>query len=181
MKKLSTKFPDVWVIEPDVFRDNRGFFFESYSYEKFKQNGIDAIFVQDNHSKSTQNTVRGLHYQANPGQIKLVRCIHGRIWDVIVDIRPNSPNFMKWDGVELSGENYLQVYIPIGYAHGFSVLSDEAEVLYKVSNYYDSKLERGILWNDSSIGVDWKVNQPVLSKRDQSHLRILDLVKNKAL
>jgi dTDP-4-dehydrorhamnose 3,5-epimerase len=181
MKKIATKFPDVWVIEPQVFRDNRGFFFESYSYEKFRQLGIDITFVQDNHSKSAKNTVRGLHFSVYPGQVKLVRCIKGMIWDVVVDIRPSSPNFMKWDGFELSDVNCLQIFIPIGYAHGFSVLSEDAEVLYKVSNYYDPKLEQGILWNDTSIGVDWKVKEPILSKRDQNNLNILDLLKKAIL
>ena len=131
--------------------------------------GIPWQFIQDNHSKSVKNTIRGLHFQINPGQVKIVRCTQGQIWDVIVDIREESPNFKKWIGIELTEQNFRQLLIPIGFAHGYSVLSDEAEVQYKVSEYYDPLLERGILWNDPEIGVDWKITKPFLSKRDKNN------------
>jgi dTDP-4-dehydrorhamnose 3,5-epimerase len=166
MKKIPTIFPEVWVIEPDVFPDDRGFFFESYSEKKWQALGLSAVFIQDNHARSVQNTVRGLHFQANPGQLKLVRCSLGSIWDVVVDIRPTSPNFKKWTGVELSSSNNLQIWVPVGFAHGYAVLSDVAEVQYKVTNYYDPSIERGFRFDDPAIGVDWKVKTPILSKRD---------------
>lgn len=168
MKKESTIFSEVWIIKPDVYEDSRGFFYESYSYKKIKELGFDITFVQDNHSKSIKNTVRGIHFQANPGQIKLVRCTKGSIWDVVVDLRPDSITFKKWIGVELSETNFLELLIPVGFGHGFTVLSDVAEVQYKTSNYYDPRIERGIRWNDPNIGVDWRTESPLLSSRDNS-------------
>lgn len=168
MKKISTIFPDVWIIKPDVFEDPRGFFYESYSYKKLKELGFDIRFVQDNHSKSVKNTVRGIHFQAYPGQIKLVRCTKGSIWDIVVDLRSDSQTFKKWIGVELTAKNFLQLLIPVGFGHGFTVLSENAEVQYKTSNYYNPKIERGIRWNDPNIGVDWKTETPILSQRDNT-------------
>ncbi|MCP4763773.1 MAG: dTDP-4-dehydrorhamnose 3,5-epimerase [archaeon] len=179
MKKVATELKEVFIIEPEVFNDNRGFFLESYSQKKFKDIGIDIKFVQDNHSKSQKNTVRGLHFQSYPGQDKLIRCTKGKIWDVIVDIRPNSPQFKKWIGIEITSDNFLQIFIPIGYAHGFSVLSDYAEMQYKTSNYYDASLEQTIQWNDSEINVDWKVSEPILSKRDISALNLKEFLEKK--
>ena len=167
MKKIPTLFPEVWIIEPDVFKDNRGFFLESYTLKKYKNLGFSWNFIQDNHSKSIKNTVRGLHFQTFPGQVKLVRCTKGKIWDVVVDIRKESPNFKKWIGIELTDENFQQLLIPVGFAHGFSVLSDFAEIEYKVTSYYDTKLESGIRWNDPSIGINWKITNPILSDRDK--------------
>lgn len=177
MKKVSTIFPEVFAIEPDVFKDERGFFLESYSFKKYKAFGFTYQFVQDNQAKSQINTVRGLHFSANPGQVKLVRCINGIIWDVVVDIRPNSSNFKKWFGLELSAENFLQILIPVGFAHGYSVLSEYAEVEYKVSNYYDPKLEREVFWNDPTINIDWKVENPIISKRDKNAPLLDDFLK----
>ena len=167
MKKIPTQFPDVWIIEPEVFKDERGFFFESYSYKKYEELGIKWEFVQDNHSKSAKNTVRGLHFSIGAGQGKLVRCTLGKIWDVVVDIRPNSPTFRKWEGVELTSENFLQLYVPVGFAHGYATLSDYAEVQYKVSDYYNPEIEREVYWNDPTISIDWKVKDPILSNRDK--------------
>jgi dTDP-4-dehydrorhamnose 3,5-epimerase len=178
MRKISTDFPEVWIIEPQIFKDNRGFFYESYSYKKLEALGFSYQFVQDNHSKSVKGTVRGLHFQTYPGQIKLIRCTKGVIWDVIVDIRPKSPNFKKWYGIELSEENSKQMLIPIGFAHGFSVLSEFAEVQYKTSNYYDPKIERGIRLDDPEINVDWKVNDLVLSERDQKNPTLSEYIRN---
>ncbi|MHA1805704.1 MAG: dTDP-4-dehydrorhamnose 3,5-epimerase [Promethearchaeota archaeon] len=177
MKKLPTIFPDVFIIEPDVFKDERGFFLESYSYKKYKALGIDYIFVQDNHAKSKINTIRGLHFSLYPGQVKLIRCTQGRIWDVFIDIRPTSPNFKKWQGVELTSDNFLQVLIPVGYAHGYAVLSETAEVQYKVSEYYDPQLEKEIYWNDPTLNIDWKVKTPLISNRDKNAPLLDDYLK----
>ena len=155
------------LIRPKVFRDERGFFLESYSAPRYEAAGIPEVWVQDNHSRSIKNTLRGLHYQSTPGQAKLVRVSYGRIYDVLVDIRPHSATFGKWHGLAIDAEAHEQVYVPIGFAHGFCVLSDYAEVLYKVSSPYDGANECSIRWNDPDIGVVWPVVEPVLSGRDQ--------------
>ena len=156
------------LIRPRVFRDPRGFFFESYSQERYRQGGIPEVWVQDNHSQSCQGTLRGLHYQSTPGQAKLVRVSRGRIFDAIVDIRLGSPTFGKWYGLEVDAEEHSQVYIPVGFAHGFCVLSETAEVQYKGSAPYDGATECAIRWNDPDIGVAWPLQSPVLSARDQA-------------
>jgi len=164
----TTDLPGVLIITPRVFQDARGFFFESYNAEQFKARGIETIFVQDNHSQSTRGTLRGLHFQLPPmTQDKLVRCSRGAIWDVAVDIRVGSPTFGRWVGVELSAGNFRQIYVPSGFAHGFCVLSDEAEVLYKTSAVYSATHERGIAWDDPAIGVAWPIAEPLLSDRDR--------------
>jgi dTDP-4-dehydrorhamnose 3,5-epimerase len=163
-----TDLPGVLTITPRVFRDARGFFFESYNAEQFKTHGIDAIFVQDNHSQSTRGTLRGLHFQLPPmAQDKLVRCTRGAIWDVAVDIRAGSPTLGRWVGVELSADNFRQLFVPSGFAHGFCVLSYEAEVLYKTSAVYSPAYERGIAWDDPAIGIAWPIAEPLLSDRDR--------------
>jgi len=156
------------LIRPHVFRDSRGFFVETYSEPRYREAGIDVHFVQDNHSRSAKGTLRGLHYQSSPGQAKLIRVIHGRIFDVAVDIRPESPTFGKWAGEYLDAEEHLQLFIPAGFAHGFCVVSEAAEVTYKVSSVYDAKTEVGMRWNDPDIGVEWPIQEPLLSARDQS-------------
>lgn len=156
------------LIEPRVFEDPRGFFLESYRKDLFAANGIDCDFVQDNHSRSKYGTVRGLHFQSAPGQAKLIRCTHGAIWDIAVDIRPKSPTFGRWTGVELTASNRLMLFIPIGFAHGFAVLSEDAEVQYRCSAYYNAATEAGFRWNDPRIGVEWRVSDPILSARDQN-------------
>ena len=164
----TTDLPGVLIITPRVFKDVRGFFFESYNAEQVKARGIDTVFVQDNHSQSTRGTLRGLHFQLPPmAQDKLVRCARGTIWDVAVDIRAGSPTFGRWVGVELSAENFRQLLVPIGFAHGFCVLSDEAEVLYKTSAVYSAAHERGIAWDDPAIGIAWPLAEPLLSDRDR--------------
>ncbi len=155
------------LIKPRVFRDVRGFFFESYSAPRYQEAGMLETWVQDNHSESRKNSVRGLHYQSSPGQAKLVRVTRGRIYDVLVDIRAGSPTFGKWHGLEIDAEAHFQVYVPVGFAHGFCVLSDVAEVQYKVSTPYNGATECAIRWNDPEIGVAWPVAEPVLSERDQ--------------
>ena len=163
------KIKDVILVKPRVFGDNRGFFMESYKKSDFIKNGIDVEFVQDNHSKSSAHVLRGLHYQEAPvGQAKLVRCTRGRIYDVAVDIRPGSKTFGEYVKVELSEENKQMLFIPDGFAHGFVVLSDEAELLYKTSKEYAPQADRGILWNDKDININWEIDfEPVLSEKDK--------------
>jgi dTDP-4-dehydrorhamnose 3,5-epimerase len=156
------------VIRPRVFRDSRGFFFESYSTDRYQKAGIPEVWVQDNHSLSAHGTLRGLHYQSTPGQAKLVRVTRGRIFDAIVDIRPDSPTFGKWHGEQIDADDHSQIYIPVGFAHGFCVVSEIAEVQYKVSTPYDGAHECAIRWNDPEIGVVWPVATPLLSDRDQT-------------
>ncbi len=164
------KIADVILVKPKVFGDNRGFFMESYKRSEFVKNGIDVEFVQDNHSKSSAHVLRGLHYQEAPfGQAKLVRCSRGRIYDVAVDIRIGSETFGKYVKVELSEDNKHMLYIPDGFAHGFVVLSDGAELLYKTSNEYAPQADRGIRWDDKDINIDWDIDfEPVLSDKDMS-------------
>ena len=172
MKVEKCEIEGLLIIEPDVFPDSRGWFFESYNAEKFKELGIETVFVQDNHSRSVKNTLRGLHYQKNPGQTKLVRCSHGTIWDVAVDIRKNSPTYGKWHAVELSEKNKKFFYIPTGFAHGFCVLSDFAEVQYKCSSVYNGAEEAGYAWDCPNINIKWPVSEPILSKRDLENPRL---------
>jgi dTDP-4-dehydrorhamnose 3,5-epimerase len=169
MKVIKTSIPDVLIFEPQVYSDERGFFFESWSQKAFSDVGVSCNFVQDNHSKSTKGVLRGLHYQLGNAQDKLVRVISGEVFDVAVDLRKGSPTFGKWVGVCLSADNKRQVLIPKGFAHGFLVLSDEAEFLYKCSDYYNPSEERSLIWNDPHIAIDWPLDAdypPLLSKRD---------------
>jgi dTDP-4-dehydrorhamnose 3,5-epimerase len=154
------------LITPDIFGDDRGFFLETYNARRYQEAGIHVSFVQDNHSRSIKGTLRGLHYQSQPGQAKLVRVTLGRIWDVAVDIRPGSPTFGRWHGVELDAEKREQLFVPVGFAHGFCVLSDAAEVQYKVSAPYDAKTECGLNYADPDLAVAWPVKAPILSARD---------------
>ena len=158
------------IIEPKVFADPRGMFYEVYSESKYNEHGISR-FVQDNHSVSKQGVLRGLHYQVNSGQDKLVRVTQGEIFDVAVDIRKQSPTYGKWWGLSLSETNNLQLYIPVGFAHGFCVLSESAEVLYKCSDYYSPEDERGILWNDPELAINWPIKNPILSTKDSMYPR----------
>lgn len=168
MNVKRTRLEGVLLIEPKVFGDSRGFFLESYNRKKFEEVGINLDFVQDNHSRSAQNTLRGLHYQINPGQDKLVRVTNGEVYDVVVDIRHNSPTFGQWESFVLSAENKKQVFVPKGFAHGFCVLSEYADFLYKCSEYYSPADERGIIWNDPDLAVDWPLTgPPVLSEKDK--------------
>ncbi|OHD53712.1 MAG: dTDP-4-dehydrorhamnose 3,5-epimerase [Spirochaetes bacterium GWF1_51_8] len=178
MKVQAAPLEGLLIVEPDVFQDERGFFLESYNKDKFSQFGIDLDFTQDNHSKSVKNTLRGLHFQTSPGQAKLVRAVQGAIWDVAVDIRPGSPTLGKWFGIELSAKNKVMFFVPVGFAHGFCVLSETAEVLYKVSSVYNPQTEAGIMWNDPQIGVEWPVPEPVLSNRDQNNPSLKEYLKS---
>jgi dTDP-4-dehydrorhamnose 3,5-epimerase len=164
-----TSIPDLMLIEPKVFGDQRGFFMETYQEKRFDQAGIPARFVQDNHSGSYQGTLRGLHYQIQQAQGKLVRAVVGEIFDVAVDLRKSSPTFGKWEGFCLSAENKLQLWIPPGFAHGFYVLSDWAELVYKASDYYAPESDRTLIWNDPQVGIDWPLLEglePVISDKD---------------
>lgn len=162
--------PEVILVKSRVFRDDRGFFLETYKYGDFAKAGIDEVFVQDNHSRSSRNVLRGLHYQKDPfAQGKLVRCFKGAIFDVAVDIREGSPFFGKWVGVELNDENNSMLYVPPGFAHGFLVVSETADVMYKCSKEYSPEHDRGIVWNDPDIAINWPVKAPVLSPKDAVH------------
>jgi len=168
MKVTDTILPEVKIVEPQVFGDNRGWFYESYSFAKLKECGIDTVFVQDNRSFSAKKgTLRGLHFQKNPmAQTKLITCTRGEILDVAVDIREGSPNYLKWVCVKLSAENKKMLYMPKGFAHGFVTLTENVEVLYKVDEYYSPENDRSIRFDDPSIGVKWEIANPVLSKKD---------------
>lgn len=179
MKITKTKLEGVVIIEPDVFGDNRGFFMESWNKKKMAEAGLDYDFVQDNHSKSTvKGTLRGIHFQkGNKAQAKLVRCVKGAVLDVAVDLRKNSPTFKQWVGVELSAENKKQLLIPRGFGHGFVTLTDDVEFLYKADNYYAPEEEGGIRWNDPDIGVEWDVENPILSEKDKINPLLKNLIK----
>lgn len=172
MNITETKLKDVYVVEPKVFGDERGWFMESYSKRVFEEAGIRAEFVQDNHSFSKdKGTLRGLHYQLNPySQAKMLRCTRGEIFDVAVDVRKGSSNYAKWVGVRLSEKNHKAIFIPRGFLHGFITLTDNVEVEYKTDNFYEKSSEGGVLWSDSEIGVDWPIEPKILSDKDKNAL-----------
>ena len=170
MQATRLSIPEVILFEPKVFGDDRGFFFESFNHSRFEEAvGHAVTFVQDNHSKSSRGVLRGLHYQVQQAQGKLVRVVQGEVFDVAVDIRRSSPTFGRWVGAHLSGENKHQLWVPEGFAHGFVVLSETAEFLYKTTNYYAPAHERSILWNDTDLSIDWHTSeQPLLSPKDRA-------------
>lgn len=170
MRRIETEIPEVCLVEPTVFGDARGFFLERYHHAKYSDVGIADNFVQDNHAKSFKGIVRGLHYQIGRPQAKLCWVIQGEVLDVALDIRVGSPTFGKHISTILSADNKFQIYVPAGFAHGYAVLSETAEFLYKCSDFYFPQQERGVLWNDVELGIDWKVGSPVLSEKDQRHL-----------
>ena len=176
MKFVNQSIPDVVLIKPQVFKDERGFFFESWQKKEFSKAGIDIEFVQDNHSGSVKNVLRGLHYQIQQSQGKLIRVIAGEVFDAAVDIRKSSPTFGKWVGATLSSENFNMLWIPPGFAHGFLVLSDYAEFVYKATDFYAPGFERSIRWDDPDIGIDWplKGQTPLLSLKDINGLSLHD-------
>ena len=169
MRVTETSLPGVLLIEPVVHRDGRGFFVETYHADRYREHGIAAPFVQDNHSRSIQGTLRGLHLQLQRPQGKLIHVIEGEIFDVAVDVRRGSPAFGRWVAVNLSADNFRQVYVPPGFAHGFCVISPIAQVEYKCTDLYDPASEMGIVWNDPAIGIAWPTREPVLSARDSAH------------
>ena len=175
MKVHATDLPDVVLIEPRVFRDDRGFFYESFNAERFAEHsgdGLPTAFVQDNHSRSTERVLRGLHYQLTQPQGKLITCVHGAIFDVAVDIRVGSPTFGRWTAVTLSADDPRYFWIPPGFAHGFCVLSPVADVIYKCTAVYSAADDRGVLWSDERIGIDWPVLDPITSEKDRRYARL---------
>jgi dTDP-4-dehydrorhamnose 3,5-epimerase len=174
-ERLDTGIDGLVLLQPQVISDDRGFFFETYRRSDYADLGIDVEFVQDNHSRSVQGTIRALHFQLEPGQAKLIRCARGSIYDVAVDLRKGSPTYGRHEAFVLSDENAHQVFIPVGFAHGFCVTSAEADVTYKVSSYYDGATERGIAWDDPDIGVQWPVAEPLVSERDRSNPRLAEI------
>jgi dTDP-4-dehydrorhamnose 3,5-epimerase len=168
-RRLETRIDGLVLVEPRVIADDRGFFFETFRASEYAELGIDVPFVQDNHSRSVRGTVRALHFQLEPGQAKLVRAARGSIWDVAVDLRRDSPTYGGYEAFELSDENARQIFVPVGFAHGFCVTSETADVAYKVSSYYDGATERGIAFDDPAIGIPWPVEEPLVSDRDRSN------------
>jgi len=177
VKFLATNLPGVVIVEPEVHRDNRGYFFESYHQKKFKDAGLPLDFVQDNISKSVQNTLRGLHAQIRQPQGKLIGVIEGEVFDVAVDIRKNSPTFGKWTSALLSADNFKRMYVPPGFAHGFCVVSRTAVVEYKCTDFYDPADEVTILWNDPGLAISWPVKNPILSGKDARGEKLSDLIE----
>lgn len=177
-RKLETELDGLALIEPDVHGDDRGFLVETFREEEMRELGIDVGFVQDNHSRSQGRVLRGIHLQK--GQAKLVRCPRGRIWDVAVDLRPGSSTYKQWEGHELDGESHRQLFIPEGFGHGFCLLSDEADVIYRLSTYYDPELESGLAWDDPEIGIEWPISDPILSERDRSAPKLAEIADSLA-
>jgi dTDP-4-dehydrorhamnose 3,5-epimerase len=171
---IETSLPGVLLIEPKVYADTRGFFMETYHAAQFRAHGIDAVFVQDNQSRSVRGVLRGLHYQEPNSQGKLVRCTRGALFDVAVDIRTGSPQFGKWTSTELTEENRRMMWVPPGFAHGFCALSDVADLVYKCTVFYDAPSDRSILWNDPDIGIAWPIAKPMLSPKDAAAPRLKD-------
>jgi dTDP-4-dehydrorhamnose 3,5-epimerase len=175
VKFTKTAFPDVFLIEPDVFKDTRGFFMETYNQRKYAEGGIDQVFVQDNYSHSRHGILRGLHYQLKNAQGKLVFVITGEIFDIVVDIRIGSPMFGRWFGTHLSADNRRQIFVPGGYAHGFIVLSKRVDVIYKCTDFYTPGDEYGIFWADPTIDIDWLIKNPILSDKDSKNPKLREI------
>jgi dTDP-4-dehydrorhamnose 3,5-epimerase len=169
MKAYESALNGVLILEPRVFADDRGFFLECYQARRFREVGLDAPFVQDNHSRSSRGVLRGLHFQRTQPQGKLVYVVRGHIFDVVVDIKKSSPTFGQYVSVELNDANHRQIYVPPGYAHGFCVISDVADVVYKCTDYYDPSDEGGLIWNDPQVNIEWPIAEPILSAKDQRY------------
>jgi dTDP-4-dehydrorhamnose 3,5-epimerase len=178
-KRIDTELDGLVLIEPEVYGDERGFLLETFRPDAWRDLGVNVEFVQENHSRSTHRaTLRGLHFQTDPGQAKLVRCLRGKIWDVAVDLRRDSPTFGRWEGHELDDELHHQLLIPVGFAHGFCVLTDAADVAYKLSSAYVAETEGAIAWDDPEIGIEWPVSDPVLSERDRNAPPLADMAES---
>jgi dTDP-4-dehydrorhamnose 3,5-epimerase len=176
MNLIHTELPDVLLIEPKVFGDARGYFKELYHHRRYAEAGLAAVFVQDNYSRSCRGTLRGLHFQLKHPQGKLIQVLHGEIYDVAVDVRRDSPTFGRWTSAVLSAENHRQLYVPAGFAHGFYVTSESADVLYKCTDYYAPEHERTLLWNDGEVNVGWPLEgEPILSAKDKAGVRLSEL------
>ena len=174
-RRLPTRLDGIVLIEPEVYGDERGFMVESYSADTWAELGVDVEFVQHNHSRSVAGTLRGIHFQTRPGQAKLVRCPRGEILDVAVDLRRSSPTYGEWEAHRLDDVDHRQLFVPVGFGHGFAVLSDLADVTYLLSSVYDPETEAGIAWDDPDVGVDWQVPEPLLSERDKAAPRLADV------
>jgi len=177
-ERLETKINGVVLVEPQVFGDTRGFMLESFRREDWSRLGVDVEFVQHNHSRSARGTLRGIHFQTKPGQAKLVRCVRGEVLDVAVDLRRGSPTYGQWEGHVLDDVEHHQLFVPVGFGHGFAVLSEVADVAYQVSSYYDPETESGIAWDDPDIGVDWRVDEPLLSDRDKQAPKLAEVTES---
>lgn len=175
MKTIPTELPDVFILEPKIFGDHRGYFFETFQSTRYAENGLPLSFVQDNFSHSNKNVLRGLHYQLEKPQGKLVWVTRGAVFDVAVDIRRGSPRFGRWVGVILNDQNHWQLYIPPGFAHGFCVLSDSADFVYKVTEYYEPQSEYGIHWQDPKLGIEWPITAPILSEKDAAYPHLAEV------
>jgi len=176
-RALETKLDGVVLIEPRVHGDERGFFVETFSREHWRELGVDVDFVQQNHSRSSRGTLRGIHFQTEPGQAKLLRCARGEILDVAVDLRRGSPTYGQWEAHVLDDVSHRQLFVPIGFGHGFAVLSEVADVCYQVSSYYDPLTEAGIAWDDPDVGIDWRVTEPLLSERDKTAPKLAEITE----
>lgn len=166
--RIETGIEGLVLLEVDAHGDERGFLLESFREDAWREAGADVTFVQDNHSRSSQGILRGIHFQTRPGQAKLVRCVRGAIWDVAVDLRRDSPTYRRWEGYELSDQNHRQLFVPAGFGHGFCVLSEMADVAYKLSSYYDPETEAGIAWDDPDVAIEWPIAEPQVSERDKA-------------
>jgi dTDP-4-dehydrorhamnose 3,5-epimerase len=176
-RRVETDIEGLVLVEPDVHGDERGFLVETFRDDAWRELGIEEQFVQDNHSRSGRDILRGLHFQISPGQAKLVRCLRGRIWDVGVDLRRDSPTYGRWEAYELDDELHRQLFVPVGFAHGFCVLSDTADVAYKLSSHYDPATEAGVAWDDPDVGVEWPVAEPRLSERDRTAPQLAEIAE----
>jgi dTDP-4-dehydrorhamnose 3,5-epimerase len=174
-QRLKTGLEGLVLVEPEVHRDERGFLLETWGDPTWRELGLDAEFVQDNHSRSTRGTLRGIHFQTSPGQAKLVRCLRGRIWDVAVDLRRSSATYGRWEAHELDDERHRQLFVPAGFGHGFCVLSDVADVGYRLSSRYDAATEGSIAWDDPDVGIEWPLAEPLLSERDAAAPRLAEV------
>ena len=174
-RRIETEIEGLVLIEAEAHGDERGFLLESFRAGEWSEHGVDADFVQDNHSRSVRGILRGIHFQTAPGQAKLVRCVRGAIWDVAVDLRSDSPTYRRWEGYELSDLNHRQLFVPSGFGHGFCVLSDQADVAYKLSSYYNPATEAGIAWDDPDIGIEWPLREPTVSGRDRAAPRLAEV------
>jgi dTDP-4-dehydrorhamnose 3,5-epimerase len=174
-RRLETELDGLVLVEPEVHGDERGFLVETYSVGPWRELGIGAEFVQQNHSRSVRGTLRGIHFQTSPGQAKLVRCLRGEIFDVAVDLRRDSPTFGRWEGHRLDDVTHRQLFCPVGFGHGFCVLSEEADVAYQLSSTFDGRTEAGVAWDDPDIGVEWPVSEPLLSERDRAAPRLAEV------
>jgi dTDP-4-dehydrorhamnose 3,5-epimerase len=174
---METRLEGLVLIEPNVYPDSRGFFLETFRRDEYRAMGIDAEFVQDNHSRSQRGSIRAFHFQLEPGQAKLIRAVRGAVYDVAVDLRRDSPTYGQHEAFELTDANHRQLFVPVGFGHGFCVLSDEADVTYKVSSYYDPATERGIAFDDPDLGVEWPVSDPIVSDRDRSNPRLSEMTE----